>query len=62
MIAIRNFAAASLAALALFGAAQAHAQERRGARPGDFDYYLLSLSWAPGVCGGAGQFKEERPK
>lgn len=57
MIAIRTLAAASLAALALFGAAQANAQERRGARPGDFDYYLLSLSWSPAFCDGEGQYK-----
>jgi ribonuclease T2 len=31
-------------------AAAAFAQERRQERPGDFDFYLLSLSWSPTFC------------
>jgi ribonuclease T2 len=29
-----------------------HAQGDRGGMPGDFDYYLLSLSWSPTYCSG----------
>ena len=55
MTAIRSFAAAALAGLACLGVAQA--QETRGARPGDFDYYVLALSWSPAFCDGEGRFK-----
>ena len=40
----------------LAGAASAHAQERdggsrgRGGTPGEFDFYVLALSWSPGFC------------
>lgn len=40
---------ATLAALALAGAAQA-AQDVGPRAPGSFDYYVLSLSWVPGFC------------
>ena len=43
----------AIAALALFGfAAAGHSQEfgRRGGTPGDFDFYVLALSWSPGFC------------
>ncbi len=36
-----------LAALAVSLAGPAHAE---GERPGDFDYYILSLSWSPNWC------------
>ena len=42
-----------VAALALFGFAGAgHAQGfgQRGGAPGDFDFYVLALSWSPGFC------------
>lgn len=42
-----------VAALALFGfAASGHAQGfgQRGGTPGDFDFYVLALSWSPGFC------------
>lgn len=55
MQAIRTLAAAALVALAL--AAPARAQESRGATPGDFDFYLLSLSWSPAFCDGEGARK-----
>ncbi len=32
----------------------AWAQPDRGGMPGDFDYYILSLSWSPTYCGGRG--------
>ena len=28
----------------------AHAQDRRQNPPGQFDYYVLSLSWSPSFC------------
>ena len=44
------------AVLALFaGTAQgALAQGDRGGMPGDFDYYVLALSWSPTYCSGQG--------
>src|ERR1700754_489390 len=38
--------AGALLGLSLFGASSAHA----GDRPGDFDLYVLSLSWSPDYC------------
>jgi ribonuclease T2 len=35
--------------------AGAAAQDRRQNQPGKFDYYLLSLSWSPSFCEGAGE-------
>jgi ribonuclease T2 len=51
-------ARAPLVAALLFclGLTAAIAQERRGAA-GRFDYYLLSLSWAPSFCAGEGARK-----
>jgi ribonuclease T2 len=46
-------AAACLAAAFFLGTASAQAQqggERRGGPPGDFDFYVLALSWSPGFC------------
>ena len=40
---------AALAILALAAATPLGAQERRGA-PGDFDFYVLALSWSPEFC------------
>ena len=34
----------------LFSAQTAYAQAERGANPGDFDYYLLVMSWSPTYC------------
>lgn len=43
-----------LSLLALLGlmvpAAQAQGQYGRGGAPGDFDFYVLALSWSPGFC------------
>ena len=36
--------------VALGVATAVFAQERRGATPGDFDFYVLALSWSPGFC------------
>ena len=46
-------AAGLLAIAALIGLATpgpASAQDRRQDTPGDFDYYVLSLSWSPSFC------------
>jgi ribonuclease T2 len=45
-------AAATVALYAL--APAAHAQADRGGMPGDFDYYVLALSWSPTYCEGRG--------
>jgi ribonuclease T2 len=47
-------AAACLLALPL----SCQAAEIRGARPGDFDLYLLTLSWSPGFCASGGARRE----
>ena len=45
----RRLAAAAVALFAL--ATSAHAQrETRGTAPGEFDFYVLALSWSPGFC------------
>ncbi|WP_248308705.1 ribonuclease T2 [Bosea sp. 124] len=31
-------------------AAQAQGRNQRGGEPGDFDFYVLALSWSPGFC------------
>ncbi len=31
-----------------------------GGKPGDFDYYVLALSWSPTYCAGAGRNRGER--
>ena len=48
---IRTALLAVLALASLLGAAQdpAFAQRQRG-EPGEFDYYVLSLSWSPSFC------------
>jgi ribonuclease T2 len=39
-----------LAIAAVSGAGQASAQDRRQNAPGEFDFYVLSLSWSPTFC------------
>jgi ribonuclease T2 len=34
----------------LTSAAQAQGFHQRGGQPGDFDFYVLALSWSPGFC------------
>jgi ribonuclease T2 len=43
-----GLAALGLLAVAAFG--QASAQDQRQNTPGEFDYYVLSLSWSPSFC------------
>ena len=38
------------AAVLLVAAAAASAQDRRPSRPGQFDFYVLALSWSPSYC------------
>ncbi len=43
----------AIAALSLFGfsgAGQAQGFGQRSSAPGDFDFYVLALSWSPGFC------------
>ena len=48
---ISGFISAGLLALAtLSGAITASAQDSRQNTPGEFDYYVLSLSWSPSFC------------
>lgn len=42
--------AAALAAILMLPAAVATAQDQRQNRPGQFDFYVLSLSWSPSYC------------
>jgi ribonuclease T2 len=49
------FAAALLVALVADFGAVAAAQDRRQNQPGQFDFYVLSLSWSPTFCEAAGE-------
>ncbi|MGB8401455.1 ribonuclease T2 family protein [Bradyrhizobium sp.] len=40
----------SLAALSVVSVGAASAQDRRQNTPGEFDFYVLSLSWSPSFC------------
>jgi ribonuclease T2 len=40
---------------ALLASAGAHAQDARQNEPGQFDFYVLSLSWSPSYCEAAGE-------
>src|SRR3954465_225566 len=44
------FRAAMICTLLLLSTAMAPAQDRRQNEPGQFDYYVLSLSWSPSFC------------
>jgi ribonuclease T2 len=54
----RSFRSALLATALTFCAAAipsgAHAQRDTGGMPGDFDYYVMALSWSPTYCSGQG--------
>ncbi|PZN97436.1 MAG: ribonuclease T [Hyphomicrobiales bacterium] len=41
---------ALLLLLSLLGAAGAQTRTQRGGEPGEFDFYVLALSWSPGFC------------
>jgi ribonuclease T2 len=44
------FRTALIAAAVLLSAVTAPAQDRRQNQPGQFDYYVLALSWSPSFC------------
>lgn len=47
-------------ALAFVATAPALAQgQRRGGTPGDFDFYVLALSWSPGFCETGGDGRDQ---
>src|SRR3954471_15259340 len=48
---ISRFFISLVVLLGLFGAASA--QDRRQNAPGEFDFYVLSLSWSPSFCAAA---------
>jgi ribonuclease T2 len=52
---VRTCVNAALAAILLFTAGAAIAQDRRQNRPGQFDFYVLALSWSPSFCEAAGE-------
>src|SRR5664279_4894228 len=59
------FLAASVAVTCALAPTVSRAQGTRGAEPGDFDYYVLALSWSPTYCdthegGGGGRGRYDR--
>jgi ribonuclease T2 len=46
----RHVANAAIVGTLLSAAGPAHAQDRRQSEPGQFDYYVLVLSWSPSFC------------
>lgn len=46
---------ARLALILVFWLALANASSASGDRPGDFDFYVLSLSWSPSYCAAEGE-------
>ena len=53
----RALAAASLAVFLGWATAGGEAREFRNASTGDFDLYVLSLTWSPGFCASGGDAK-----
>jgi ribonuclease T2 len=51
---VSRFAAVAVAAWVLTFSAAAPAQDARQNQPGEFDFYVLSLSWSPSFCDAAG--------
>lgn len=47
---MKRLALAALSLLCLGAAASAQGFGQRGGAPGDFDFYVLALSWSPGFC------------
>jgi ribonuclease T2 len=50
--------AALAAAFLILASLTSQARERRGAPAGDFDLYVLALSWSPGFCNSGGERRE----
>jgi len=53
--------AAGALVFALFAIATAFAQELRQDAAGEFDFYVLSLSWSPSFCAAAAERNDGRP-
>ncbi|MFT4275655.1 MAG: ribonuclease T2 [Rhodopseudomonas sp.] len=51
----RSLIAACAAIAAVFAAAPATAQDHRQNAPGEFDFYVLALSWSPSYCAQASE-------
>jgi ribonuclease T2 len=47
--------AAAVAAILFLSPAGAQAQDRRQNEPGNFDFYVLALSWSPSFCEASGE-------
>ena len=50
-----SFGLIAIAALTSIVAGSASAQDRRQNAPGEFDFYVLSLSWSPSFCEGVSE-------
>jgi ribonuclease T2 len=50
------------AAVIVFTAAGALAQDARQNQPGQFDFYVLSLSWSPSFCDAGGERAQRQPE
>ncbi len=46
-------------AVLMLGVGATHAQDRRQNETGQFDFYVLALSWSPSFCEGRGRALEE---
>jgi ribonuclease T2 len=55
-----NRVAALVALIGIAAAGTASAQDRRQNTPGEFDFYVLSLSWSPSFCEEASERGNER--
>jgi ribonuclease T2 len=59
-VALVALAAVALAASLHVAAAQPYGQDRRQGAPGQFDFYVLALSWSPSYCEAAQERGRER--
>ena len=58
-----HLAAAAVAAwLLVLSAAAVPAQDQRQNQPGEFDFYVLSLSWSPSFCDASGDRAKKQPE
>lgn len=57
---IRPAAFAAALGLALLGAGAAAAQDSRQNKPGEFDFYVLALSWSPSFCEASAERSAQR--
>src|ERR1700758_1406179 len=63
---VRSVGRVALAAVALWltvaPAGIAVAQDRRQNQPGQFDFYVLALSWSPSFCEASGERGQRQPE